>query len=81
MKTSSAKPKRPRSSMVPCGPKPRYDWDEILKRGTRELVKGKHYKCTSHGMAQQVRNKAATPRYGVGVSIEVKDKSIIVTVS
>jgi len=38
------------------------------------IVKGKDYKCQTHGMMQQIRNEAS--KRGIGVSINISGNRI-----
>lgn len=54
----------------------RYDWGRWFKRKRFLLVRGIHYECLPHGMAQQVRNAAA--ERGLRVSIRFVDSTLVV---
>lgn len=51
----------------------RYPWDRWFARRTFTLVRGRHYDCLPHGMAQMVRNAAAGPKYRLRVSVRITD--------
>lgn len=46
------------------------------------LLRGRDYDCMSHGMAQEVRNAAASDRYRLSVSVAVEERPerLVVTV-
>ena len=55
-----------------------YPWPEWLRAGQEiTLVKGKHFTCQGHGLAQQFRRRAAA--VGLKVSISVTDEALIVS--
>lgn len=56
----------------PGGRPPIYPWDKWLSRRREYLLfRGKDYTCQSHGMAQQIRNKASEA--GLSVSIYIHE--------
>ena len=55
-----------------------YDWDRWLKRKTFQLVRCVDFDCAIHGMASQVRNKAA--QRGLKVSLSIDGDLITVVV-
>jgi hypothetical protein len=48
----------------------RYPWDKWFKARKVSIVKGKDYKCQTHGMMQQIRNEASKRCIGVSISID-----------
>ena len=47
-----------------------YPWDRWFKKKRFTLVRGVHYECMTHSMAQQVRDAACQRGVGVHVKIE-----------
>lgn len=47
-----------------------YDWDRWFKRKTLRLVQYADFDCAVHGMASQIRNKAAQRGLKVSLSID-----------
>lgn len=52
----------------------RYPWEAWFSRLSFRVVKGVHFDCTVHGMAQMIRNQAA--KRGVRVSLKLSDWAI-----
>jgi hypothetical protein len=48
-----------------------YNWDKWFSKKQVTLKKGKDFKCQVHGMANQIRNKAA--KRGVSISLKIRD--------
>lgn len=63
------------------GPKAKYPWTKWFAYTPRKLtlIKGKHFNCEPHGMAQQIRNKAA--QYRVIVSIRIEKQFLTVKIT
>ena len=55
-----------------------YPWERWFSQKSFRIIRGKHFDCQVHGMAQQIRNAASY--YGVGVSISVEAETVIVKV-
>ena len=52
----------------------RYPWDKWFSQKSFRVVRGKHYHCQTHSMAQQIRNFAG--ENNIGVSIRIKEDTI-----
>ena len=57
----------------------RYPWREWFKTGKVDLVRGKDYECTSHGMWHNAKRAARAEGYRIRV--EVKEGSVSITVT
>lgn len=58
-------------------PNRRYPWERWFSKRKFTLVKGRHYECQPHSMAQQVRSAAS--KYGCRVSIKLEGETITAT--
>jgi hypothetical protein len=58
----------------------RYPWKGWFASRVFTLKQGRDYDCTTHGMAQMIRNVAATKPYRLRVSLSVSDGEIEVRV-
>jgi len=52
----------------------RYPWTKWFNRGRFRLLRGRDYRCKTHGMAAQIRNYAA--KKGISVSVRIDDNGI-----
>lgn len=57
------------------GHRRKYPWERWFNGGEFNLVRGRDYRCATHGMMAQVRN-AASAR-GVSVSLRLDPKGVI----
>ena len=55
----------------------RYPWETWFARKRFTLVRGRDYDCLTHGMAQTVRNAAASDKFRVKVRLEVLEDEIV----
>lgn len=51
-----------------------YPWNKWMQQKSINLTRGKHYKCSTSTMIQQIRNRAC--EYGVSASIDETDRGI-----
>jgi hypothetical protein len=63
--------RRPRARKVRKKYGNRYPWDEWFERGSFYLVRGRDYECTTHGMAQMIRNVASSDKYRIELEIRI----------
>lgn len=57
----------------------RYPWEDWFSRKKITLIRGKHFFCQPHSMAQQIRNEARL--YWVSISIEINDDTVTATIT
>jgi hypothetical protein len=55
-----------------------YPWNKWFKRKKFKLVRGEHFDCQMHSMAQQIRSKASAQN--IPVQLGIDEKVITVTV-
>lgn len=53
-----------------------YPWERWFGNKRLRLLKGKHFECSIHGMAQQIRNAAR--KLGYKVSLRIDDTGIVI---
>lgn len=77
-----------RDLVKPRGQPQKYPWQRWIptalvegsqRSKTLTLVRGKDFKCQPHGLAQMIRNRVSRRGYPLDVSIQVGEKSLVVT--
>lgn len=47
-----------------------YPWERWFRKGRVVLRRGRDYECATHGMMQQIRNKAPAHGYSVSITMD-----------